>query len=237
VGHFFSGKEMKKEHKQDQKFHRLLFYEKPLVGSVANRQTTSSLPLQIFSYGNNGQQQQGYQIALPLQQNRIENYDSLYIRGDAMVISGPESTIEDNRIRKSLVNMFLLIAIVNLIITFCLFFDAHIADISNVIPSSIAPNTFSFVQVPRDRRYSENLIFSFTIFNLIFGIIGAILQSPLVLFLYSLVALLIFFVGFPVVPTLLYTTRYLLDAVNLYVAFVLRSKLMINILPFYFVRR
>jgi hypothetical protein len=229
---------MKKEHQQEMKCHRLLFYEKPLVGNVGNRSTTrsSSLPLQIYSY-NSEQQQHGYQIALPLQQDRIDNNDSLFIRGDAMVISGPEISNEDDRIRKSLVHFFLFVAIFNLIITSCLYFNAHLSDLSKVIPSSTAPNSFSFVQIPQDRRYSEKIIFSFTIFNLLFGIIGACFQSPLGLFLYSLIAMLIFFVGFPVVPTLLYSTRYLVDAVNLYIAFVLRSRLMINVLPFYFVRR
>ena len=245
---------MKKEHQPEMKCHRLLFYQKPLVGNASQRPTTksSSLPLQIYSYQSKPKsdphahphQQQpskppqgSYQIALPLQEDRIDNHDSLSIRGDAMVITGPENTIEENQIRKSLIQYFLFIAIFNIIITSYLFYNAHISDLSKVMSSSIAPNTLSFVQIPQQRKYSEILMFWFTILNLLFGMIGSYLQSPLGLFFYSLFALLIIFLGFPVVPTLLYSTRYLVDAVNLYIAFVLRSKLMINILPFSFVRR
>jgi hypothetical protein len=226
-----------KKNEKNRPTRRLLFYEKPLVGNTNRAKSSSSTPIQILHHPSLGGG--GFGIALPLQQDRVDtnNTDSLYLRGDAMVISGPESSPEDDLSRRSLMYYFIFLALVNLIITIFLYANAHTADLSKVIPSSLAPNTFSFVQIPKERRYSEDLVFAITIINLLLGIIGAILQNPLLLFSYSLIALLIIFVGFPVVPYIFYSSRYLLDAINLYIAFALRNKLMMNILPFYFVRR
>ena len=232
---FSSSLTSSKSNKIDSKlFYRLLYYEKPLVGSLIRPKSSSSPPLHIIQ--STGQ----FKIALPIKEERLDNNNnnsSLSLRGDAMVISGPEYSINDNFIRYKLIYFFIFISCFNLIITSLLYFYAHNVDLSKVMPSTIAPNTFSFVQVTKNRTFSEKLIFIITILNLIFGIFGAILQNPLILFLYSLILLLVFFLGYPLIPYMFYSIRYLIDAINLYAAHLLRSKLMINILPFYFVRR
>jgi hypothetical protein len=235
--------------KKNRPLRRLLFYEKPLVGNTHRGKSSSATPIQILYHsslsvgtatgGGGGGSAPPFGIALPLQQDRLDsnNTESLYLRGDAMVISGPEAAPEDDLARKSLMIYFIFIALVNIFVTIFLYANAHTADLSKVIPPSLAPGSLSFVQIPKVRRYSEELVFAITIINLLFGIFGAVLQNPLVLFSYSLIALLVIFLGFPVVPYILYSSRYLIDAVNLYIAFALRMKLMMNMLPFYFVRR
>jgi hypothetical protein len=209
---------------------RLLFFQKPVAGNSTNNPKTF-VPVQVLSPTG------GFGIGMPTQQRRASNQPSVYFDGDTVAISGPEDLDEDNYVRRALAALFIALAICNVIATCVLFFKAHSIDLSKVMNESNSPHNLAFVQIPKHRRYSENLIFALTIINLMIGIFGAAFQNPLGLSAYCFFALIMIFIGFPVIPYFLYSFRYVIDAVCIYIALTLRSKLMMTLLPFYFMRR
>ena len=110
---------------------------------------------------------------------------------------------------------------------------ADVIDLSNSIPESAAAihdvpykdAVFVFQQVPVERRYIEDVSFYCLLVATILGAAAALLESPLGLSAYALCCALNFLLGTNALPYFLFCFRYAFDLWLLYLALLLRSKL------------
>lgn len=203
----------------------LLYFQKPEIGSSnAGGDPRLYNPVQlIFPRGGFGI---GTSIA---KANAVERAGDLHL--PAVVSSGPFDQDIDRTEKLSLKVGFLTVAFVNLIITFCLFFDATSADMSKVEdnPTDIYPPPV-FSKVPPERSNQENAKFAFWFMCFLVGVAGMLLESALLISGYCLATLLNFLLGTAALPYFVYGFRYLLDLPMFYLALVMRSRLMCTFL-------
>ena len=83
-----------------------------------------------------------------------------------------------------------------------------------------------------DRRPIEHTNFSFLIILTLIGMLSAIINSPIGLSLYSLSLMINYTLSIYSLPYFVFSTRFFIDAMMLYLALVLRSKLMYIYMPF-----
>jgi hypothetical protein len=94
------------------------------------------------------------------------------------------------------------------------------------------PNLVNEFQViPSERTGGEDLNFTFLIVTTLVGMLSAALHSNFGLSIYSLSLVLNYMLSMSSIPYFAYSARFVLDAVLLYLALVLRSKLMYIYLP------
>jgi hypothetical protein len=200
----------------------LLYYQKPNLGPV--RRGTQKQPLQVtFPSG-------AYGIAIP--SNVIASSEDSVPNDSVVIASESENDEWDIRERRWITAALLCVALVNLIITSLMFQDAHMVNPSNVVESDDAnPLPLPFEVVPETRRYIENVFFAFLILSIIGGSVSAVMENVLGLSAYGLSVVIMYFCGTSAMPNFVFSFRSIFDIWMLYLALVLRSKLIFNLLP------
>lgn len=206
---------------QEIKIHPLTYYQKPAIGQDNNEDHT---PVQVvFPTGGFGL---GIMMKNPDLENNTRNQNGNY----GVITSAPASTDIDNSEKNGLILTFILLGIVNIILTCLMFGYADSTDSSKIAPQQeYLP--LALDKVSSDRRYFEKVGFSFTIIMILVGMISAMCQNALGLSGYCLGIMLNFFLGTSSLPYFVYSFRYILDIAMLYIGLVLRSRFMYTFLP------
>ncbi len=224
----------------------MLYFQKPKLGPIGRRVGSNGNsnnsspavkdknPLQVaFASG-------GFGLGLPNSTNERAD-ESL---GDAVdkifIASEPENIDIDILERRHIIYAFLLLGVVNLIVTSMLYHQAGTVDKSNVVSlssnspqetsASYSGGPFVFEAVSLTRRPVEATSFAFMIICTLVGMASALVESPLGLSAFALSVVLNFLLGTSAMPYYLFLMRYLVDLWMLYAALVLRSKLVVNFL-------
>ena len=199
----------------------LTYYQKPAIGQD---QTEDLSPVQII-FPNGGF---GIGIAMKNPDTEINgNHDGITV---GVLASAPTTTELDRKERRGLLIGFLIIGVVNIVLTSLMFGYADIAESSAVEPSTGFLPT-SLERISSSRRSSEVINFAFTIIIMCLGMISAITDSALGLTGYCFGIILNFFLATPAVPAFVYSFRYILDVGMLYIGLILRSRLLYTFLP------
>ena len=131
--------------------------------------------------------------------------------------------------RSVLLAAFLILIIFNIIVTFVLYFESDVADMSKVERYSFSNDVpLIFSRVSNKKTASENALFVCVIIANITGFISALWNSPLGLSFYCLFVTAIFFLGTSSIPLFIYFFRFILDMIAVTIALVLRSNLIIH---------
>jgi len=147
------------------------------------------------------------------------------------IASYPEHSIADEKDRRSLIWLFYTLGFANIIITALLYAFATKADGSklnsseNYLPSQLD-------RVANSRTPAEQEMFAFTILTILLGIISSVQKFPLGISVYILSTAIIFFCSASSIPYFVFSLRYILDGLMIYVAFALRARLIVNFLSF-----
>lgn len=201
----------------------MIYYQKPVLGPTGLKNNRTNEPLQVsFPSGSIG-------LGVPavVDANANNNDTNSYV----IIASGPEESMMDIRERRIIIFTFLLLAVVNIAITCLLYQDASMADLTLLNSGSTTDKPFT--KLPETRSFLERINFGFTIFIIIYGAVSVYLENPLGLSIYALSVTLNFLLGLSAVPYFIYSLRYFLDTWMLYLALILRSKLVLSFLPFY----
>lgn len=199
----------------------LVYYQKPAIGQ-SNGNNSSGSPVQIvFPAG-------GFGIGLsPKEEGPESRVDNV---SHGVMASAPSDSPMDLFERRNLIIAFIAMALLNLIITILLFYNAHDVDPSTV-EKSAGGIPSAFEEISYSRRPSEKLNFGFTLFFLIIGAISAWSQNALGMSLYCIGIISLFFLGTSSLPSFAYALRYVLDVFMVYVGLVLRTRFMYSYLP------
>lgn len=199
-----------------------LYFRKSVLGDNRANEL-ESVPVQlVYPNGN-------VQIGLP-QNARVtvpSNNDN-----QVVVVSGPEKFATDYRVRDALALSLVCMGLLNIILTCVMFGYASVVDPSKVVPVGVNPNMVNEFQVLQNERTGREdanviMIVSFQVL----AVLSAILHSSFGLSIYSLGLVLNYLLSMSSIPYFAYSSRFILDAVMLYLALVLRSKLMYIYLP------
>jgi hypothetical protein len=207
----------------------MIFYKKPVLGPSGLKANRGNEPLSVsFPSGSIG-----LGIPVPAASEAGAGND---VAGQSNVIiaSGPEESMMDIRERRILIATYLTFCVVNIVVTCLLYFDATKVDLTKLnspVDATGLPGVFD--KLSGNRSFIERINFGFLIFILIYGAVSVVYENPLGISIYALSISLNFFLGLSAAPYFLYTTRYFLDTVMVYLALVLRSKLVLSFLPFH----
>ncbi len=206
----------------------LLYYQKPSLGRNNNKRDGKSRkqPLQVnFPSGAVG-------IALPSSATSTntnnDNEDSV------VIVSETENDNVDVTERRWITMGFLALALVNLIITSLMFQYADTTDVSAVVkPSNYGVEALPqpFEEIRSTRNSTENTYFTFIVLSIICGSLAATFQSALGLSVYGLTVAIMYIFGTAAQPYFVFSFRSFFDIWMLYMALVLRSKLLFTVLP------
>ena len=201
----------------------LLYYQKPSLGPMRSR-TAQKQPLQVtFPSG-------AYGIAIP--SNAIAASEGAVPEDTVVIASESENDSLDIRERRWITGALLSVAVANLIITSLMFQFAPITNPSNVVESDDANRLYlPFEVIPSNRRHIENLFFAFIIISIIGASISAVTENVLGLSIYGLATTIMYICGTAALPNFIFSFRSIFDIWTLYLALVLRSKLIFNLLP------
>lgn len=204
----------------------LVHYQKPTIGSFSsNRNPTHAAPVQvIFPSG-------GFGIGMPW---KDESAEQLLSRDqsilNAVLASGPDESDPDQLSFRSLQIAFYTLGLLNIAITSYLFFRADVIDFSSVeVRLRSMPQVFGVTA--SERRPVEELNYGFTVALIAFGCASVLFRSSVGISAYCLSVVLNFLLGTSSLPYFMYSFRYLFDVVMLYIALVIRSRLMVTFLP------
>jgi len=205
----------------------MMFFQKPVLGPTGLSQGRGKEPLHVsFPSGSIGL---GIHAPIP---ESVANDPA----GETSVIvaSGPEESMMDIRERRIIITTFLLLCIINIVFTCFLYFDANNMDLTllNVAPSNTGMPA-PFGKIPEKRSFLERVNFGFLLFIMIYGGVSVAYENPLGISIYALSISLNFILGLSAMPYFLYAMRLFLDTWMVYLALVLRSKLVLSFLPFY----
>ena len=215
--------EMKsKGSKSEAEINTLIYYQKPCIG---NEQTSRSVtPIQLL-FPN------GFGLGIPVKESTVNPLSAQETdRNFGVLASGPERTNADRLPLRGLQATFLVLAAFNIVITSLLMFDADNVDTGKVM-SKTAPLTRIFDAVSSERRNVENVNYAFSIVIILIGSISVLFENCLGVSAYCLATLLNFLLGTSALPYFVYSFRYIFDLTMLYIALVLRSRLMFTFLP------
>lgn len=218
------GEELKTE---ELNVHALTYYQKPVIGSNGN---TSNSPVQLmFPTG-------GFSLGIPYKDSILGQQGRSQVDQNFAVIgSGPIHNEIDIHQNRGLKLAFLITAVVNLIVTSLLFFDAASVDTTLVENSSGAiPSVFE--RVSSERRNAEIVNYCFSVIFMVVGSFSVIFDNSLGISMYCFYVLLNFFFGTASLPYFVYSFRYFLDLGMFYVALVLRTRLVYTFLPLHIYR-
>lgn len=199
----------------------LVYYQKPAIG---NEGTDDVPPVQIifptggFGIGLAGKNSEG----VGSEQRPTQQYGTL--------ASPPNYSNLDLAEKQAIATGFLVVAVINIILTSLMFHYAKDVDLSKV-QAAVSPLQGVFQRIPLHRRPIEVINFSFTIILLVLGVVSVITESTIGLSGYALGICLNFILGTSSLPYFAYALRYLLDVYMLYLGLVYRSRLMCAFLP------
>jgi hypothetical protein len=204
----------------------LTYYQKPAIGQDHHEDLS---PVQIlFPTG-------GFGLGIAFKNPEHEHHGrerNTY----GVITSAPTNSELDQTEKRGLVLTFMIIGVVNIILTTLMYVYADSADYSKVEPGTgFLP--FTFEQVPSTRRNIERINFGFTIFILGLGMISVLIENTLGLSGYCLAIILNFFLATSSLPYLVFSFRYILDVGMLYIGLVIRSRFMYTFLPLHINRR
>jgi len=201
----------------------LLHFKKPEIGvgnDISGRKSVA--PLQIaLPTGHFGV---GVSVAR-LEANAIRNN-----RQAAVIMSSPGDDEVDKMVLWHLKLAFLFFAGLNFIITAIMYARANQADPVSVSPYSSAISSV-FDKPSDDRTYIQRLNFGFFILLLIIAVYSTIAESALGLSMYAFAITLNFLLSISALPYFLFSFRYIIDMVLLYLSLVLRSRVVYIFLP------
>ena len=209
----------------------MIFYQKPVLGPTGLKQNRGNEPYSVtFPSGTLG-------LGLP-----ASNGGDSSVWGDnaggltnVTIASGPEESMMDIRERRIIIFTFLVVCVVNFVVTCILYFDAISADLIDLDnPQPMSSNLLQ--HIPPNRSFLERVNFGFTLFILIYGAVSVAFENPLGISVYALAISLNFILGISAIPYFLYALRYFLDTWMLYLALILRSRLVLSFLPFHIPR-
>ena len=209
----------------------MIFFQKPVLGPTGLKANRGNEPLQVsFPSGSVG-------LGIPVASNDPASAaeDPAGI-SSVIIASGPEESMMDIRERRIIIATYLLLFAVNLILTCYLYFNAAAVDLTKL---NTPPNGASwtgrgvFDKLPENRTFLERINFGFLVFILIYGAVSVAYENPLGISIYALSISLNFFLGLSAVPYFVYALRYFLDTWQIYLALILRSKLVLSFLPFH----
>lgn len=214
----------------------LTYYQKPLIGNERLGQAPQEHypPVQLlFPTG-------GFSIGVkPKNENQAAAAENRDTANFVIVASPPMSEDSDNLERLWLKIAFCCLAMVNLIITSLMFFEADVADTTKV--DAVDPNHGGFPQIfevaSKSRRYVENVNYVMSIILLCVGVLSVIFEYTLGISAYCLGLVLNFMLGTYSIPLFIYAYRYILDIVALYLALVFRTRLTCTFLPLHIHRQ
>eukprot|EP01031_Cornospumella_fuschlensis_P043792 gene43792-53553_t len=203
----------------------LVYYQKPALGGQAGQDTTPRTPVQLV-YPSGG-------FGLGLQAKDVENgragAGEQAEEHHGVLASAPLNSPLDQRQIHEYKTAFLVLAVVNLVLTFSMYFSLDSMDVS-AVESRTGQLPSPFAQIPAHRRPIEDRNFVFLVITHAVGILAVAAEHVLGISAFSLAVLLNFFLGTAALPSLLYALRYVLDFVLLYLALVLRSRLSVSFL-------
>jgi hypothetical protein len=107
--------------------------------------------------------------------------------------------------------------------------QVDVLDLTKVVQQFGVPLPQPATEVPVDRTDEENSLFAFTLIVLLFGMVAALLESVVLVWVYTQALILSFILAVTALPSALYTTRYIIDAYQLMVAMRLRANMMTNV--------
>lgn len=199
----------------------MIFFQKPILGPTGLKSNRGNEPLQVsFPSGSIG-------LGIPaVSPDRAEGSDSTIV----IIASGPEESMMDIRERRIIIFTYLLLCAVNIILTFLMYFEAKMIDLTKLDATNSLSNVYQ--ELPPNRPFIERINFGFTIFILIYGAVSVINENPLGISIYAFSITLNFLLGLSAIPYFIYSLRYFLDTWMLYLALVLRSKLVLSFLHF-----
>lgn len=198
----------------------LTFYQKPAIGTKVYDAT----PVQIvFPSGNFG-------IGIAASETVTQSPSPQLDLESAVLASGPEHTGVDMKELVGLKLAFILLGIVNIIITSIMYFRAREVDVSNVVRDISEPPRV-FDQVSNSRTSAENAYYAFSILIIVMGMAASFFNHALGLSAYAIGIMLIFFLGTAALPYFIFSARYVFDVFMLYFALVQRSRLIFTFLP------
>mmetsp|Transcript_16142 Transcript_16142/g.16274 ORF Transcript_16142/g.16274 Transcript_16142/m.16274 type:complete len:234 (+) Transcript_16142:308-1009(+) len=165
---------------------------------------------------------------LEMSENEAEDQNLPY--RNVVITSGPTNFSSDKSYRQILKLTFIFLFILNLITTILLYNHADTADTSLIQLSTDSPP--SVLQKISDKRHpNEFTYFLCTIILLTIGVLSAVCEHVLGLSIFAISICFNFFCGIPNLPYFVYSYRFIIDFVMLYVCLELRSKLMLDFLP------
>jgi hypothetical protein len=160
--------------------------------------------------------------------------------GDEVTIaSEPENYDIDILERRNIIYATIFVGVINLLLTSLMysysstFNEANSLSLSlNVTPIDVSATNLPYVfeEVSNERRPIESRGFAINIVSIIIGIVSALIESPLGLSIYALSTVLYFLLGTTSIPYFLFSYTYILDLWMLYLALLLRSKLVMTFL-------
>lgn len=147
-----------------------------------------------------------------------------------MLISSPGDSLADREERLTIKIAFVLFAVINLTITSLMYMNDTTADPANVQPySSYISSVFD---KPNSQRPSQvQAVYIGFIVRVIFGVIFVVFESALGVTLFAIGTLLELLLGMSSLPYYLYSYRYLIDMVMLYIGLVFRTRITYSFLP------
>ncbi len=197
----------------------IVYFQKPIIGNTGGVDVP---PLQlVFQKG-------GFGLGVAVKE-QIDNEEGA--TGNFPVIaSGPEFSLLDKMEKYGIKLAFIVLAIINLVVTSMMFFRADTLDPSKVEYSTGSlPGVFEIVS--SERRGVELGNYAFVVITLFIGSVSVLFDIPLGVSAYALSVMLNFILGTSALPLFIYCTRYVFDAFMLYFALVYRSKLVYIFLP------
>lgn len=129
----------------------------------------------------------------------------------------------------SLKLFFAFVQLLNLFTTIMFYTYADIIDPSKVQQDAFSNNVpAAFSRVPSNRTSAEDNLFAFCLLIQIVSVVAILCERPLLISAYCLATISVFFFGIMSTPYFIYFFRYCLDIIALFVAFTLRSRLIVN---------
>jgi hypothetical protein len=201
----------------------LLYYQKPALGPSRSRSQMKQ-PLHVtFPSG-------AYGVALP--SNSVAPAEEGLMTDSVVIASESENEEIDVRERKWITGAYLILAVVNIVISSLMYKDAVTVNQSNVVTNDDTSQLhLPFEVIPDTRRGVENSFFAFVIISIVVGSVSAILENAMGLSAYALSTVIAFLCGTAAQPYFVFSFRSIFDIWMLYLALVLRSKLLFNVLP------
>jgi hypothetical protein len=197
------------------------FFEKPILGQGVLSTRTKSQPVQLFL------PEGGVAVGLvstEVDLDEMERSQQPINTGTAIVFSNPEDAELDRLKRRAISVALYGTTFTNFIITTLLYASAAAVEAAQVeIGEGRQPSNLQ--RVSSTRTPPEIASYSFLVIAFLMCSVSTLLESPMGLTMASIILATNFSLGVTSVPYFTFSFRYVLDAVCIYFALLLRSKL------------